>query len=135
MIAPKVQRPTAAEERLAYEIATVRDGDLCQRCRRDCGPIARDHRKNRSQGGPTLAHNLHLLGLRCHQWATEHPLLAVAEGWAVPGWADPREWPARRWLSTMYGTHRLGWALLDDVGGWTEISEENARERMEGTAA
>lgn len=126
------QAPTAAEEADAYEVATNRDGNTCQRCLRDCGPIARDHRKNRGQGGWTVPSDLQCLGLGCHTWKTEHPEEAVAEGWAVPGWprADWREWPARRWLKTERGTLRKSWVLYDDEGGWLEISETEARERM-----
>jgi hypothetical protein len=76
--------------------------------------------------------NLQLLGLACHTFKTEHPSEAVADGWAIPGWpaADPHEWPGRRWLRTAYGTRRLAWVLYDDDGGVTEITEEEARERM-----
>lgn len=135
MIAPKPQKPSRAEETTAYELVTLRDGNSCQRCRRDCGPIARDHRKNRSQGGLTVLSNLHLLGLRCHQWATEHPREAVDEGWAVPGYADPAEWPARRWVATSMGTLRLSWVLYSDDGGVDQITDEEARARMERGAA
>ncbi|ANJ26794.1 HNH endonuclease [Agromyces aureus] len=132
MIGPKVAKPTAAAERDAYEIATLRDADTCQRCRRYCGPTARDHRKNRSQGGQTVASNLCVLGLGCHMWKTENPEDAVDDGWAVPGWprADWRQWPARRWVKHPLGYLDLVWVLLDDVGGWEVIDETDARERM-----
>ena len=129
VIGPKAAKPSRADEQTAYEIATLRDLNTCQRCRRDCGPIARDHRQNRMVGN-TVASNLQCLGLRCHQWKTEHPKDALAEGWAVPRYADPREWPARRWFKTEIGTLRLGWALLHDSGGVEEISEAEALERM-----
>lgn len=133
MISPKVATPTSAEEADAYEVATNRDANTCQRCLRDCGPVARDHRKNRSQPlGWTLPSNLQCLGLGCHQWKTEHPEQAVAEGWALPGYprAVPREWPARRWLKTERGTLRKSWVLYDDEGGWAEIDDIEARRRM-----
>lgn len=135
MIRPKYETPalqTSAAERDAYEIVTLRDADTCQRCRRNCGPIARDHRKNRSQGGRTVPSNLQCLGLGCHEWKTNNPALAVAEGWAVPGYAraDWREWPARRWVKTTRGTLRLVWVLYDDEGDGLEISDKEARERM-----
>ena len=135
MIKPKYDLPpvpTAAQERDAYELVTLRDGNTCQRCRRDCGPVARDHRKNRSQGGMTVLSNLQLLGLGCHTFKTEHPAEAIAEGFGVPGWptADPAEWPARRWVRTPYGTYRSAWVLYADDGSVTEITEEEARERM-----
>jgi hypothetical protein len=135
MIRPKYQdapKPTRAQEQDAYELVGLRDGNTCQRCRRDCGPIARDHRKNRSQGGLTVPDNLQLLGLGCHQWKTEHPEQAITDGWGVPGWptAVPAEWPARRWVRTHVGARRLAWVTYDDYGGVTEITEKEARERM-----
>jgi hypothetical protein len=62
-------------------------------------------------------------------WATEHPMDATAEGWAAPGYAEPSEWPARRWLPSPFGL-RLGWVLYDDAGGVTEITEGDRLVRM-----
>lgn len=139
MIAPKVPKPTAAEERRAYALVTSRDEDRCQRCLRHCGPVNRDHRKDRSVGGLTLASNLQLLGgsgtTGCHGWKTTHPAQAIAEGWGVPGWADPRTFPAARWLPTQRGTVRSAWVLYDDLGDWVEITNEEAQQRREGRAA
>lgn len=137
-IGPKEPKPTAREEREAYEIATLRDLDTCQRCRRNCGQgfTSRDHRKGRGVGGLTLASNLQVLGgtgtLGCHGWKTENPAAAIEEGWAVPGYAKPAEWPARRWFHTMAGILALGWCLYSDDGQITRITEEEARQRMEG---
>lgn len=127
------------EDRLAYQQCTERDNGVCGRCLRQCGPVARDHRKNRSQGGLTVLSNLQLLGLACHTWKTEHPADAVAEGWAVPGWADPLEWPARRWVRTLWGTVRAIWVLyvdeqFSDGSWWIELEEAEAMRRM-GRAA
>ncbi|MDQ0894451.1 HNH endonuclease [Agromyces ramosus] len=130
MIGPKLTPPTKAEERDAYDLATVRDLDSCQRCRRDCGPTARDHRRNRSQGGWTVPSNLQVLGLGCHAWKSEHPLSAVEDGWGVPGWGDWREWPARRWVLSRLSYLELVWVIYDDAGKWAGISENDARERM-----
>lgn len=130
-IGPKQSKLTAVEERAAYAAATERDVDTCQRCRRDCGPTARDHRQNRRPGN-TIPENLQVLGLRCHIWKTEHPMDAVAEGWSVPAWGDPRGWPARRWVPTALGFSHLSWVLY--VGkGWEVISEARALQIMEGT--
>lgn len=129
-ILPKTRKPTAREEREAYLLATYRDDDTCQRCRRDCGQTARDHRQNRQPGNTTAA-NLQVLGLRCHQWKTEHPHDAMREGWAVPGYALPENWPARRWQETAHGMLRLAWCLYDNQGGVHWITDEEAHRRME----
>jgi hypothetical protein len=50
----------------------------------------------------------------------------------VPGWADPAEFPARRWLRTELGTLRQAWVLYDDNASWREISADEARRRKEG---
>lgn len=134
MILPKTVKPSKADEQDAYEVATLRDDNTCQRCRRDCGPVARDHRQNR-QPGNTVASNIQCLGLRCHLWKTEHPREALAEGWAVPSWADPAEWPARRYTRDMFGVSRLSWVLYTDDGGVTVITAVEALRRMEGRAS
>lgn len=134
MIRPKYEqtaKPSRAGDADAYELVTLRDANTCQRCRR-CGPTQRDHRKNRSQGGLTVASNLQILGLECHAFKTEHPKNALEQGWAVPSWGDPKEWPARRWIGTGLGTVRLAWVLYDDDGGWLEITDAEAMERMKG---
>lgn len=137
MIGPKTPKPTEADNRRAYDTATLRDGGvrvdkrveggICQRCLRDCGPIARDHRQNRDAFN-TVPSNLQCLGLGCHLWKTEHPEDAIGEGWAVPKNTplSPAEWPARRWLKTGLGTVRLAWVLYDDAGGWVEIDNREA---------
>lgn len=132
LISQRVPKPTAREEHIAYELATLRDRDTCQRCRRNCGPIARDHRKNRSQGGRTAASNLQCLGLGCHDWKTRHPKAAIAEGWAVPGSQDPLIWPARRYVSAGIAQVTAIWVLYDDQGGWKRISDSEAALRMQG---
>ena len=119
-----------------WQLVTLRDGNVCVRCRRIGLAVSRDHRKNRSQGGLTVLSNLQLLcgdgTTGCHGWATEHPAEAIAEGWAVPGWptADPAEWPARRWVRIGHGVVRLAWVLYDNEGGVLQVTEEEARERM-----
>ncbi len=135
MIAPKVAKPTPADERRAYATVTRRDNNTCQRCLRDCGPIARDHRKNRSQGGRTTPANLQLLGLGCHTWKGANGREANRTGWGVPGSADPTVWPARRWEAGNVGTVHQIWVLYDARGGFHEISEGEALRRMEGAAA
>lgn len=132
MIKPKVPKPSKADESDAYELATLRDNDTCQRCKRDCGPTARDHRVNRSQGGRTVVSNLQVLGLGCHKWATEHPADALADGWAAPGHADPLAWPARRWIRMKLGILNLSWGQYDDAGGFKVIPDAEAMRLMYG---
>ncbi|MCU1418697.1 MAG: hypothetical protein JWP32_2871 [Schumannella sp.] len=135
MIRPKYEtlRPSKADEADAYEIATMRDMGVCQRCRRDCGPFNRDHRQNRRPGN-TRASNLQGLGgsgtTGCHGWKTTHPKEALEEGWACPSWAIPAEWPARRYLPNAHRLLRAAWVLYGDDGSVTEISEAEAMRRM-----
>lgn len=138
MIGPKRPRLTKAEERDAYETVTHRDRGTCQRCRRPGLHVERDHRQGRDAFNTTPA-NLQLLcgpfspGGGCHQWKTEHPADALAEGWTVPRYADPAAWPARRYVRTGIGTLRLAWVLYDDEGEWREIAEYLAHELMGAT--
>ena len=102
MIAPKVARPTPAQERAAYRDVTERDLGMCVRCG-DGWATQRDHRRNRSQGGLTVPENMQLLCPDCHHWRTTHPAQAVSEGYAVPASThDPAVYPARR---LVYGKH------------------------------
>lgn len=133
MIVPKVSKVTPRMEREAYMICTDRDDNTCQKCLRNCGPVQRDHRRNRSQGGLTLASNLQCLGQQCHTWKSEHPLAAIRDGWAVPGYADPLTWPARRYEPTTRGTVRPVWVLYDDLGDYRIISDERAEALMTGS--
>lgn len=135
MIGPKVDQPSAADERRAYAVVTDRDDELCQRCLRARGDN-RDHRLNRSQGGRTVPSNLQLLcgsgTTGCHGIVTHDLADALREGWRVPSWGDPREWPAARYFRTDSGTVRLGWCLYTDDGRVIKISADEARRRMEG---
>jgi HNH endonuclease len=130
MIVPKVPGPTKKEQREAYRTATTRDRNTCQRCLRNCGPIQRDHRKNRSQGGQTVVENLQLLGRKCHEWKTGHPTDANAEGWGVPSWADPAMWPAARWFKGEHNIMSRGWVLYDREGNFREITADHADRLM-----
>lgn len=126
MIGPKMPKLTAAEERLAYALATERDNGRCVRCGL-AGPVERDHRQNRDAWN-TVASNLQCLGgafgCECHRWKTEHPAEAVRDGFAVPRWARPELWPAWR--------IDVGWVLYDDEGGWKRITESTAHLLMDG---
>lgn len=130
-IAQRRTPQTQVELRFAYQLATQRDDDTCQRCRRYCGGVQRHHRQPRDKFNTTPA-NLILLGLKCHQYVTEHPEEAIREGWAMPRYTEltPEEWPARRWLTTHLGTMRLSWVLLfnEAQGGrlWLPITDVEA---------
>lgn len=120
MIAPKTPKPSATDEKAAYDLATERDKERCVRC--GAYGIQRDHRQNR-QSGNTVITNLQGLCPTCHLWKTEHPEAAIAEGFAVPRWARPEWWPAYRW--------GIGWVFYlteaDSFGRWwTEITESTA---------
>lgn len=127
----------SAAEIDAREVVTYRDEGVCVRCRR-VAPIFGanwDHRKNRSQGGLWEPANGQLLcgsgTTGCHGWKTTHPEDARREGYAVPGWADPAEYPGRRWAWVGY-VLRPVWVLYDNEGGWRQISDAEAEVRIEG---
>lgn len=132
---PRLMKQTARDERTARTQVTERDGGLCVRCLRG-DPTNFDHRKNRSQGGLWSASNGQLLcgsgTTGCHGWVTVHPHQAIIDGWAVPGWADPAEYPAARWFPTPLNTLRKGWVLLDDMGAVLEVDAAEAELRMTG---
>lgn len=141
MIAQRRQKQSDAEKKRAYEDATKRDGDLCQKCLRDCGHgvTSRDHRQDRDPFN-TVVSNLQVLGgtgtTGCHGRKTTHKADAIREGWAMPRHTrvDSSEWPARRWLQTGLGTVRLAWVLYlnapDGGAWWVEISDAEAARRM-----
>lgn len=136
MIAPRAPKQTAADERRARAIVTERDGGACVKCHRahPVHGVNWDHRKNRGQGGLWAASNGQLLcgsgTTGCHGWKTQNPAAAAAEGWAVPAWADPLTYPARRYVEGLYGILRLQWVLYRDDGQWEEITVENAERRI-----
>jgi hypothetical protein len=142
VIGPKVEQPTARDEREAYELVELRDGGVCQKCRRSDYGINRDHRKGRGVGGRTEVQNLQLLcgsgTTGCHGWRTSHPDDAARDGYAVPGWADPADYPARRWVRTNIGTVRIAQVLYlpadqwGDGPGFVEIGEMEAATRRAG---
>lgn len=125
MIGPKQSKPTAAEEREAYDTATTRDEGRCTRCGRS-GDMHRDHRQNRMVGNTTVE-NLQCLCPPCHGWKTDHPAEALEQGYACPRWARPELWPARR-----YGVD--SWILYTADGGWDEISDYLAGLLMDGVS-
>lgn len=137
MIGPKPTPVSKADEADAYELTTLRDGGLCVRCRRvdPMLSVNRDHRQNRRLGNTTVA-NLQLLcgsgTTGCHGWKTVNPKASNEQGWAVPSWADPEAWPARRWFPTGFGTLELGWCLYSNEGGVERITDIEAQRRIDG---
>lgn len=134
MIAPKVPKPTRAEEKAAYLAATTRDHGRCVMCAVD-GTVQRDHRQAR-QSGNTVVENLQLLCPKDHQWKTEHRQQAEREGYSVPRWADPAEWPGRRLVRGKYGPNLI-WVIYlpikpDGTADWYEIPAYEANRRMSG---
>lgn len=128
MIGPRPVKLTAKEMREAYQIATQRDEGRCQRCGKTT-TVHRDHRQNRTAYN-TVPSNLQLLcALECHPFKSEHPQLAVLEGFAVPRWARPDVWPAYR-----FG---VGWVIYFDAPDgdgnyWRAITESTADLLMNG---
>lgn len=128
----------SAAEIDAREIVKNRDEGVCVRCRRVDPWFGAnwDHRKNRSQGGEWEAANGQMLcgsgTTGCHGWKTGHPQSALAQGYAVPGHADPAEYPARRWAWVGY-LHREVWVLYDNAGQFRVIDDDEAQARIEGT--
>lgn len=126
----RLPKLSAREEKAAYEAVTKRDYGSCVKCGR-AGVVDRDHRQNRDAWNTTVG-NLQLLGAvfgcGCHKWKTENPADAVEQGFAVPRWADPLQWPAYRFDA--------GWVLYfdeaDSDGCWWECitAEQAARIRL-----
>ena len=127
----------SAAEIDAREVVGYRDEGVCVNCRR-VDPVFGvnwDHRKNRSQGGTWEPANGQLLcgsgTTGCHGYFTSHPQEAFATGYAVPGWAEPTEYPARRWVYGGYVLKQV-WVLYDNAGQWTQIDDDEAQARIEG---
>jgi len=142
VIAQRAPKQTSGDERRARAIVNERDEGRCVRCRRVGRGTHWDHRQNRSQLGRWEAANGQLLcgpstgDPGCHEWKTKNGRAAALEGWAVPADEDPHTYPARRWAVGKYGVLHLIWVLYNNAGSWVEITDEEARERIEkGRAA
>ncbi len=80
------------------DIVTERQHGYCVVC--GCslsGNDALHHRKLRKHGGQDTLSNFLLLHHKCHNLGTHsvhlNPSRSYANGWLVPSWAEPDEWP------------------------------------------
>lgn len=85
----------------------ARAGGACERCGKECGPVARHHRKRRREGGDSLA-NLLFVGRECHTYIHAHPVESRKYGWIVSMSRNPLDVPVL-WRSKE-------WFYLDDDG-------------------
>jgi hypothetical protein len=96
-------------ERVCRPIVRERSEGICE----ICGALRaseQHHRRNRSQGGQWQPSNILDLCSQDHKFITEHPEMAVRNGWSIQGTvAVPSETPCRR---------RNELVLLDDAGDW-----------------
>lgn len=92
-----------------------RDGGQCVLCGL---PVPRDdfechHRQLRSRGGRDFHSNLITLHHECHRDVHAFPQWALENGFMVPTWASPAEWP----VHNQFGR----WVVPDDDldGAWS----------------
>lgn len=87
-------------------------------------PVAVHHRKLRKHGGKDDITNLIALCSPCHNIAPgsvhQNPRDSYENGWLVPSWAEPAEWPmtlpnGKRVLLTEDGDYRI---VEDYNNGW-----------------
>lgn len=86
-----------AEWEEATLLLLARSGHRCERCGHPlAGRMERHHRIRRRDGGDRLS-NLLVLHSSCHQYVTEHPEEARANGWIVSALSgvDPAAAPVR----------------------------------------
>jgi len=111
------------------EAVLERAGNYCEKCGKSGYDFALHHRKLRSQGGLDAVENLMAVHHKCHNMGTDsihlNPKQAIENGWIVPSWAEPSEYPlilpdgSRVLLTsegsytptegTQYGTNRDNW--------------------------
>ena len=101
------------------EIVLERAGFYCEKCGHSGSGFALHHRKLRSQGGEDTPSNLIAVHHGCHNLNTDsihlNPAIAKRNGWIVPGWAEPHEFP----MTLPDGSK----VYLDDEGGYTIMEE------------
>lgn len=102
-----------AEEKACREIVAVRSEGLCEMCGR-AGGLEKAHRIARSQGGRWDPSNILDLCHDCHHGNHGAPQVAYDHGWHLRGHtedtANTRVLLRKGWS--------VGWALLDDKGGY-----------------
>ena len=126
MIGPKRVKQTKADRMDSYELCVLRDLSTCQMCHKP-GLVQMDHRQNRDKFN-TVTSNLQALCMACHQRKTENPAWGYLTGWGVPRWADPSAWAVPRMVAGQWVQ-----VLLDDVGGWVVVTEQEARKSRDGS--
>lgn len=106
-------RPTVtAEEKSCRQIVADRSEGICEKCGKS-GALEKAHRIARSQGGRWEPSNVLDLCHDCHHGNHGSPQSAYDHGWHLRGHVEDtttmRVLFRKGW--------RVGWALLDDIGG------------------
>lgn len=102
-----------AEEKACRQVVSERSEGMCEKCGRP-GPLEKAHRIARSQGGRWDASNVLDLCHDCHHGNHGEPKVAYDHGWHLRGHVEDTT-GARVLLRKGWS---VGWALLDDQGGY-----------------
>lgn len=98
-----------------------RANGYCEACGLAGDNFALHHRKLRSQGGKDAVSNLIAVHHECHNLSTHsihlNPKQSVENGFIVPSWAEPSEFP----LCMSDGSK----VLLDEFGSYITMKEGN----------
>lgn len=102
-----------ADEKKCRQIVSERSDDQCEMCGNP-GPLEKAHRIARSQGGRWDPSNVLDLCHFCHHGNHAEPQVAYDHGWHLRGFTEDtttvRVLIRKGWS--------VGWALLDDAGGY-----------------
>lgn len=123
MIGPKVPKPTEADNRRAYKVATARNDGMCELCHHREGQ--RHHRQGRTPYN-TVVVNLLLACHLCHAKIHAEPEWARERGYIVSDSIDPAVIPVLYWVPTALGGKREAWVLLTDRGTFVEAKRRIA---------
>lgn len=103
------------------EAVLERAGNYCEKCGKVGQDLALHHRKLKSQGGQDAVENLIAVHHECHNMGTKaihmNPKESIENGWIVPSWAEPAEYP----LILPDGSR----VLLTPEGSYTSTEGEN----------